>query len=271
MRLSARYLIAAACAGLALLLAACGGGDDATPTPSVVKGTAVLRMTSTNVPAEVIAELQEVIKNRLAASQVTSEITLGNATELTITFDGPRDTNFVSELLVSPGVRFKVPSLDGEFIRCMDTSGNEFSIRPVQLQQDVNLPICVDAGGHRGEIIWEPAVGDLNGTPTELSGAMIQANTAIAKENDEGVFILNADFNADGKALLQQVTADLVDYPLGVFLGDSLFTSPLIQQEIDNGRITLAGATRDALEELQAVLQSGELPTPVELVSIEGQ
>jgi preprotein translocase subunit SecD len=264
---SVRYaLAAAAVALLSLAVAGCGGNDGPSPTPQVISGRAIVQIAlDPPVAAETVTNTQNVIKARLDAAGLTSTLTPASEAQIAIDFQGPRSINFVSELVSTLGVRFKEPVLEGAEIKCVDTSGEEFLISTSQLQpqEDSNLPVCVDIGQHRGEIVWQDAVEN-------LTGEQVLRDTVVVREQD-GETTLLADFNDEGKAALQEVTADLIGFPLGVFLGDSLKMTPLIQREIDNGRVTLQGATLEGFEQLDAVMSGGELPAPVNLVSIEQQ
>lgn len=223
------------------------------------------------VPLDISTAVQTALKGRLDSAGVTSTIALASEGQIRIDFDGPRSVNFITDLVVTPGVRFKKPVLDGTTIKCKDTSGSEFSIDPELLQLSGNLPLCVSADSRRGEIEWEPAVSQVDGVVKELSGAMLIQTKVALPTNEAGDPVLNADFNDEGKAVLQAVTKDLVGYPLGVFLGDSLLMAPKIVREIQNGRVTLAGASLEVMEELRAVIIGGEFPATVNLVSIEEQ
>ncbi|MEO8456452.1 MAG: hypothetical protein ABI559_01445 [Chloroflexota bacterium] len=271
-----RYLLAVlALALVAVSLAACGGDDGPTATPVSTKGRAVIQVAVTPpIPDNVMTNLQAVLKARLDDAGLTSTITLASDNQIRIDFEGPRSINVVTELVSTPGVRFKVPVKDGTLIKCKDTSGGEFSVDPAivtQFQQVGNLPVCVATDGRRGEVEWAPAAASLNSVQTELIGDMIPKTHVAIVADSNGNQILNADFDANGTVLLQQITADLVGYPLGVFLGDSLQLAALIQRQITNGRITLAGASLEGMEELGSILKGGELSAPVTLVSIEKQ
>lgn len=259
-------------AGVVLTVGGGSGDDDASsPTPTGgIRGRAVVHMDlAPPVPSDVSTAVQNVLKNRLTAADITSTITLASAEQFSIDFDGQHSVNFITDLLVTPGVRFKEPVLDGTAIKCKDTSGNEFSIEPELLQLSGNLPLCVSADNRNGEVEWQPATGPINGVDRELTGALI---TGVAQStSDGGAPVINAGFSDEGKTILQEVTKDLVGYPLGVFLGDSLLMAPKIQREIQNGRIVLAGASLDVMQELNAVIKGGELPITISLVSIEQQ
>lgn len=268
-----RYVFAfLACLLAVALLGACGGDDSPSPTPSSVKGRAIVQMAlAPPVPIDVSTAVQTVLKDRLDAAGVQSTIALASDQQIRIDFDGPRSVNFITDLVVAPGIRFQRPAFDGAAIKCKDTSGGEFSVDPELLQLSGNLPFCLSADNRHGEIEWEPAVAQISGVNKELSGAMLIKTQVALPTNEAGDPVLNADFNDEGKAVLQAVTSDLVGYPLGVFLGDSLLLAGKIQRQIQNGRITLAGASLDVMEELRAVIIGGEFPTTVNLVSIEEQ
>jgi hypothetical protein len=270
-----RYAFAiAACLFIAGVFVGCGGDDSPSPTPASVKGRAVVKISiAPPIPLDLSTALRNTLEDRLISASTHSTIAMTTEDQVGIDFDGPHSVNFVRDLVITPGVRFKRPVLDGTKIKCKDTSGNEFSVDPQFLELSGNLPVCVGPDNRPGEIEWEPATAQINGSERQLDGAMLRKNAVALPTNENGDPVLNADFNDDGKAVLQAVTKELAGgacssnkescYPLDVFLGDSLLVAGKIQREIQNGRITLAGASREAMEELGAVIQGGELPAAV--------
>jgi hypothetical protein len=256
------------------LIACCGGGNStstsATPPGTPVKGRALVQVNlQAPIPPDTLTSVSKVLKGRLAAAKVDAQINSVSDKQLTIDFAGALSENFVTQLLVTDGVQFKKPQLNNTQIKCKDTSGNEFDIDITGLQQAGDLPVCAGSGGQQGQIEWQQAAGKLGGVDTQLSGGMIATDHVLVKTDDKGAEVLDAQFNSDGTTVVQEVSTELVNYPLGVFLGDTLLMAPLVKRPITNGLITLAGASPDGMQELYAILKGGELPTPVSLVSIE--
>jgi preprotein translocase subunit SecD len=129
--------------------------------------------------------------------------------------------------------------------------------------------VASNSGRSLGQIEWQPAAGKLAGLDTPLSGGMITTDHVLVRTDDKGADVLDAQFTGDGATVLQQVSAELVNYPLGIFLGDTLLMAPLVKRPITDGLITLSGASPEGMQELYAILKGGELPVPVSLVSIE--
>jgi preprotein translocase subunit SecD len=255
------------------LIAGCGGGDStsasATAPGTPFKGHAVIELNlKAPIPPDTLTSLTKVLQARFAAASVDAQISSVGDKQLAIDFAGALSENLVTELVVTNGVQFKEPQLNGTQIKCMDTSGKEFDIDLTGLQQAGDLPVCAAGGGRYGQIEWQPATAKLGGIDTQLSGSMIATDHVLVKTPGTGAEALDAQFNSDGTTVLQEVSAALVNYPLGVFLDDTLLMAPLIKRPITTGLITLAGASPDGMQELYAILKGGVLPAPVSLVSI---
>ena len=255
------------------LIAGCGGGDStsssATAPGTPFKGRAVIQVNlQAPIPPDLLILVSKVLQARFTAASVDAQISAPSDKQFTIDFAGALSEDFVTQLLITHGVQFKVPQLNNTQIKCKDTSGNEFDIDVTRLQQAGDLPVCASNGGGQGQIEWQPATAKLGGVDTQLSGVMITPDHALTKTDANGAEVLDAQFNSDGTTILQEVSTALVNYPLGVFLDDTLLMAPLVKRPITNGQITLAGASPDGMKELYAILKSGGLPAAVSLVSI---
>jgi preprotein translocase subunit SecD len=264
------------CAAVALasaLIAGCGGGDStsssATPPGTPFKGHAVIQLNlQPPIPSGALASVARVLEARFTTAGVDARVTSPSDTQLAFDFAGALSQDIVTQLLTTNGVQFKKPQLNDTQIKCIDTSGNEFEIDLTGVKQAGDLPVCLSNGGQQGQIEWLPATASLNGTDTQLSSAMITTDHVSLKTDTNGTKALDAQFNSDGTTILQEVSTSLVNYPLGVFLDDTLLMAPLIKRPITTGLITLAGASPDGVTELYAILKGGPLPAPVSIVSI---
>jgi protein-export SecD/SecF family membrane protein len=80
--------------------------------------------------------------------------------------------------------------------------------------------------------------------------------------------IIVITFNSEGAKRFRDITANNVGTALGIFLDDTLISSPVIQEAIPNGEATVTGSfTPDSARELVRNLNFGALPVPIELVS----
>ncbi len=258
------------------LIAGCGGGGStsssasATPPGTPFKGHAVIQLNlQAPIPSGALASLTSVLQARFAAASVDAQISRPSDTQLAIDFAGALSEDIVTALLITNGVQFKKPQLNDTQIKCKDTSGNEFDIDLSGVKQAGDLPVCLSNDGRQGQIEWLPATANLGGTDTQLSSAMITTDHVFVKTDSTGTKALDAQFNSDGTTILQEVSTSLVNYPLGVFLDDTLLMAPLIKRPITTGLITLAGVSPDVMTELYAILKGGQLPAPVSIVSIE--
>lgn len=80
--------------------------------------------------------------------------------------------------------------------------------------------------------------------------------------------IIVLTFNSEGAKRFKDITTNNVGTALGIFLDDTLISSPVIQEAIPNGEATVTGTfTPDSARELVRNLNFGALPIPIELVS----
>lgn len=74
-------------------------------------------------------------------------------------------------------------------------------------------------------------------------------------------------FNNEGKDLFAKVTKENIGKYLGIFLDGALIESPVIREEIPNGRAQISGSfTPERAKSLVRDLNYGALPLPIELV-----
>jgi preprotein translocase subunit SecD len=109
---------------------------------------------------------------------------------------------------------------------------------------------------------WKPALGTLNGRQMPLTSAYFQKNTYVNVDTAGSQLEVVFQWNSDGSTLSKQVTARLLNQPLGIFSGSKLIKSPTVQAVItDSGRIS--GMTRDDAGQLSRLLNAGIIPVPL--------
>ena len=130
------------------------------------------------------------------------------------------------------------------------------------------LDECTTTDDQTGTMEWEPAQANVNGETKTLAQSMIDASQAkIQSTRQQGTELLLV-FDPEGTTVFAAVTAHLVHYSLGIFLGDTLLSAPTVQSEISGGEAVITGASDDELAAARAVLKGGELPVPVTVTSI---
>lgn len=75
------------------------------------------------------------------------------------------------------------------------------------------------------------------------------------------------EWNEEGAVLFEQVTKRNLKKPLGIFLDDKLICAPTIVEVIRAGGI-IVGLTTDEADVIAVQLNSGELPVPLDIISL---
>ena len=99
---------------------------------------------------------------------------------------------------------------------------------------------------------------------TGLQGTMITSARVEPRGTDWAV---SAEFNAEGARILADVSRQLLNKPMGIFLDDKLISDPVVRSELNTGNVEITG-NFDAKEanELAVVLKAGSLPVPLEVI-----
>jgi preprotein translocase subunit SecD len=109
--------------------------------------------------------------------------------------------------------------------------------------------------------------------PWNVTGEFLRS---VSKGADErGQSVINFAFNSAGAGRFQQLTAQNLPNPatgemryLGILLDKRLISAPSIRSMIsDRGQISGSSMTEREINDIVAVLNSGELPYPIQLVS----
>ncbi|MHB1604928.1 MAG: protein translocase subunit SecD [Leptospirales bacterium] len=98
-----------------------------------------------------------------------------------------------------------------------------------------------------------------------MSGDVISdARVAFGQFNEPYV---SMTFNASGAKLFDQITRDHVKERLAIVLDNSVYSAPVIQEEIAGGQAQITGSfTLREAKDLSIVLRSGALPAPVHIL-----
>jgi preprotein translocase subunit SecD len=281
-----RIALVLATTAFALVFAACGGdaksgsetrsGSLAPSQTPTGKGTAIVQadLSSANSPQDAIETLEQVIQDRLGDVGVITEISQTSDAEITIHYSQGYSPDFVKQVIEAQNLNFRQPIITaGGGVKCGDESGSEFSV-PVsglhEARDDLGNAVeaCVAANGQPGALEWQPAQADVNGESKTLSQAMIDPDKVEISNAPQGTVVV-IRFDTEGAGVFAALTARLVNYPLGIFLGDTLLTAPTVQSAINSGEAQITGVSDDDLAAAKAVIKGGELPVPVTVTSIE--
>ena len=107
----------------------------------------------------------------------------------------------------------------------------------------------------------------LNGS--YLDGAQLLFTNATAGQIS-GQPIVGITFNNEGRTLFAKITHDHKGEVLAIFLDGQVISSPVIKDEITDGKATISGQfTADEAKSLVRDLNYGALPVPIELISTQ--
>ncbi len=102
-----------------------------------------------------------------------------------------------------------------------------------------------------------------------LDGASLQFTTAGAGQIS-GRPIVAITWNSEGKDLFDKITREHKGEVLGIILDGQVISSPVIQDEISDGKAIISGSfTADEARNLVRDLNYGALPVPIQLISTQ--
>lgn len=117
---------------------------------------------------------------------------------------------------------------------------------------------------------WKLAMAiDSSGKEVQLTGQYLQKNSQVLLNQFTNQPEVSFEFNNEGAYLFAQITGRLIGKELGVFRDDKLLIAPIVKVILDSGKGVITGVSLDEARNLAIMLNSGALPVPVELVSID--
>lgn len=134
------------------------------------------------------------------------------------------------------------------------------------------------SGAPRDNIVWTPAKGDLNGSPTIMTGAYLKPNATIIFDS-LGVPSLEFNMTSDGQKVFGSLSGRLTGLPLATFLdgvpirgekdadsnGHKDVIAPTINATITTTGVTTGLSLNDA-KRLKTFLNNGAFPIPLKVV-----
>src|SRR3989344_2521235 len=198
--------------------------------------------------SDAMASLRDVIERRINIFGVSEPIvavenpgivTGGSEHRLLVELPGVTDINQAIALIG------KTPQLDFMLIR---PEAKNFTEEELKTKTTAELFLPTGLGGQY------------------LDGAQLQF-TDTGGAQLAGEPIVSITFNSEGRELFADITSKHKGEVLAIFLDGQVISSPVIQDEIKDGKAIISGSfTRDEAKALVRDLNYGALPVPIELV-----
>ncbi len=109
---------------------------------------------------------------------------------------------------------------------------------------------------------WIPATGTIDDEVIHLTGKYLLPNSYINIDQQTNQPVVAFEFNEIGARLFAQITARLLDQPLGIFLDRDIISAPTVKAQISDKGI-IEGLTYEEARILSSQLNGGALPLPL--------
>ncbi len=222
---------------------------------------------------DALEEVEDILKRRAGAfGGSVKEVSREGENRLSVRTRGI-DPEEARELLGKTAqLEFRKPTLD-EFrdIVCETEDGSlypQLFLPGLFVEDEINdtMTCPPNEDGATGVVLWEPATGtDSQGTERVLTGSFLKANSKVEGPPPT----VTIEFTPVGGLLFEQITTELVGLPLAIFLDEELIGAPTVSQPITGGQASITGLNEDEARILAIQLNSGALPVPVNLISVE--
>ena len=120
----------------------------------------------------------------------------------------------------------------------------------------------------KGEPVWVPATGTMEDKDVHLTGAFLKPNSFVELTPTTNQPIVHFEWNSEGAKLFKQITTELLNMPLGIFLDNELVSNPVVRAVIEDKGI-IEGILLDEARLLAIQLNAGALPIPLKVVQQE--
>jgi len=199
-----------------------------------------------------LAEVADDGKTALAASV--------SAGDTTITVDD------ITGLTANSSIRISTASEGSDYvIESVDTINNVITIKNI-VPMETGASMDYSAGASVTQ--WIPATSDISGVSKQLTGEyLVPQSRAIQRPKQSGIgmeIVVLFKVEGDGVELLQEITTELLDKPLGIFLDNNIVKAPPVGSIIPSGEGKIRGLERDEALILAIQLNQGALPIPLE-------
>ncbi|MEX0800917.1 MAG: hypothetical protein WD379_06870 [Dehalococcoidia bacterium] len=252
---------------MVLGLAACsgsGGGEDEESEEVVLFIEADLGDETADIEPQTLMESIAAVLERRAEAFGAKEIDIQiDGTRLTATLGSGMSADEARQVFLKRGIldiRQPFRNPEGNIV-CQPASGERFAVPTEAIAYDTSdpaarpLPRCAGEGGQTGDIVWaspaNPGAEATVGLPLAVASAEVDRTQAAA------VFIT---LDSQGTVNLQQITAGLLGFPLGIFVDGELMAGPTVEEAILDGLLVIAGLPLPAADILAAQIGSGSIP-----------
>ncbi|MFH1483908.1 MAG: protein translocase subunit SecD [Chloroflexota bacterium] len=116
-----------------------------------------------------------------------------------------------------------------------------------------------------GAVVWVPATGTMDDKDVHLTGAFLKPNSFVDLTPNTNQPIVHFEWNAEGAKLFEQITTELLNKPLGIFLDNKLVSDPVVRAVIEDKGI-IEGIKLEEARLLRIQLNAGALPIPLKVV-----
>ena len=250
---------------LAVTLAACVGGGDDEPSPSVVAEPSptvldrsgvriVLEADVSRLPPgteidEALEGVRDILERRMTAFEVADfEIEVEGTNRLSVRLQGIGIEEAQKLLGKTAHLEFRKPVRDESGNVVCETEDGSTYTQPYQrglfAEDEANDTVTCPPNeeGIAGVVVWEPATGtDSQGTERVLTGAFLMPNAEVMGPP----LTVLIEFTGEGGLLFEQITTELVGLPLAFFLDEELLNAPTVQQPIASGQANITGLSKD--------------------------
>src|SRR3990172_18516 len=116
----------------------------------------------------------------------------------------------------------------------------------------------------KGETVWLPAIGKLADQEVHLTGKFLKPNSQVGLDQNNQPLV-HFEWDKDGAKLFEQITRELLNKPLGIFLDNALVSAPIVRAVITDKGI-IEGLPLERARLLSIQLNAGALPVPLKVV-----
>ncbi len=257
----------AAC--LLVALAACAGDGESPPSIQILLEADMSGLSPGADPDRAMDSIGQILERRAGGFGVTDfAVELQGDDRLSVTLRGPSLEDARRLIGATALLEFRHPVLDGDGqIVCQAADGTQFSVSMENISyvgsEVRRLPQCLGGPEGTGEILWERATAQ----GQALTGAFVRPNGASVDRTRTPLVVV--EFTDEGSRLLEEITSQMVGFPLGIFLDDEFIAGPTVGQSVSTGDMAIGGLSLSAANLLAIHLNAGPLPVPIRTISVE--
>ncbi len=155
------------------------------------------------------------------------------------------------------------------FAAIKDTARVNYLLRKVKniFPRDLKLRWTVKPRADRPDVLELVAlkVTSRDGSPALGGDVIVDARQDY---NQNGQVIVSLDMNSEGARTWKRITGENIGRQIAILLDEYVYSHPVVQGEIPNGRTQISGGSMDINEaqDLANILKAGKLPAPARIV-----